>query len=301
MERREHGGVVGPVILISLGVIFLLNNLGLLDWGIWQTVLRLWPVLLIGAGLDLLIGRRSALGSLVVAILLLGVLAGAIWLHTTQPFGAARGTETVRQALDGATRAEVTISPGVGELTIGPLADGEVLLEGDIDLAQGETLRPEAARSGNALIYTLSTDQHEWNWGPWGVDRIWAVSLNPDIPLKLMVDVGVGTAELDLSELMLSQLEASSGVGRMVVTLPRQGDLEATIDGGIGELIIRIPAGVAARVTADSGLTAVNASPAFDRRGDSYYTANYAGADDRIDVFVKLGIGRIRIEAASSP
>jgi len=47
---------VAPVILIALGVIFLLNNLELLDL---ERVLRYWPVLLIGLGAYLLVARTS--------------------------------------------------------------------------------------------------------------------------------------------------------------------------------------------------------------------------------------------------
>src|SRR5512139_225381 len=101
-SRERHGGVVGPVILISLGVIFLLNNLGWLDWSVWSTVLRLWPVLLIGAGLDILFGRRSMWGSLLVALLLLAVLAGAIWLDQTRPAGPSAAAEAIEQSLEGA-------------------------------------------------------------------------------------------------------------------------------------------------------------------------------------------------------
>ena len=42
----RRGGLVGPAILVALGVVFLLNNLGYLGWGVWGTLLRLWPVLL---------------------------------------------------------------------------------------------------------------------------------------------------------------------------------------------------------------------------------------------------------------
>ncbi len=59
-EKKTHRvGLVWPVILISAGMMFLLNNLGLLSWNVWGTLWRLWPVLLIAAGLDILIGRRS--------------------------------------------------------------------------------------------------------------------------------------------------------------------------------------------------------------------------------------------------
>jgi lia operon protein LiaF len=74
-----RGSLAGPAVLIGLGIVFLLNNLGYLGWGIWDTLLRLWPVLLIAVGLDLLIGRRSALGSALLALLVVAALGAAIW------------------------------------------------------------------------------------------------------------------------------------------------------------------------------------------------------------------------------
>ena len=59
----RRGGLVGAAILVTLGVVLLLNNLGYLGWGVWETLGHLWPLLLIAIGLDLMIGRRSILGS----------------------------------------------------------------------------------------------------------------------------------------------------------------------------------------------------------------------------------------------
>jgi len=59
-QRRWRGSLVGPIILIGLGIVFLLNNLGLLSWSVWEVILRLWPILLIAIGLDILLGRRWA-------------------------------------------------------------------------------------------------------------------------------------------------------------------------------------------------------------------------------------------------
>ena len=77
MERLRRGSLVGPLILIGLGVVFLLNNLGALDWNVWEVIFSLWPVLLIAAGLDVLFGRRSGWGALVSLMLIVALLAGA--------------------------------------------------------------------------------------------------------------------------------------------------------------------------------------------------------------------------------
>ena len=48
---------VGPVIMIGLGVLFLLNNLGLLRF---SQIFKFWPVALIGLGIYLLIERTRS-------------------------------------------------------------------------------------------------------------------------------------------------------------------------------------------------------------------------------------------------
>ena len=51
-ERKRRSSLIGPTILIGLGIVFLLNNMGILDWNVWEVIFRLWPVLIIAAGLS---------------------------------------------------------------------------------------------------------------------------------------------------------------------------------------------------------------------------------------------------------
>ena len=46
MQRKRHGGLMGPVVLITIGVLFLAGQMG---WG--YSFRKLWPVLLIVIGL----------------------------------------------------------------------------------------------------------------------------------------------------------------------------------------------------------------------------------------------------------
>lgn len=54
--RNQTGAPVGPVLLIGLGVLFLLANLGLLDF---HRLIRYWPVFLIVLGAYMLYARLS--------------------------------------------------------------------------------------------------------------------------------------------------------------------------------------------------------------------------------------------------
>jgi hypothetical protein len=46
-QRRRRGGVVGPLVLIFIGAVFLLENTGYLPPNAWLNLWRLWPLLLV--------------------------------------------------------------------------------------------------------------------------------------------------------------------------------------------------------------------------------------------------------------
>ena len=54
---RTDGPPVGPAVMIGLGLIFLLNNLGLLRF---SQIFKFWPVALIGLGIYLLLERTRS-------------------------------------------------------------------------------------------------------------------------------------------------------------------------------------------------------------------------------------------------
>jgi hypothetical protein len=305
MEARyRRGGLVGPVILIGLGVIFLLNNLGRLDWGVWLFILRLWPVLLIGAGLDLLVGRRSIWGSLLVVVVMLGVLAGAVLFYQQRGWG---GTELARQsisrALEEATSADVTLDFGLGALSVGALSEGGNLIEGTVELYRGERLVEHYAVVAEEAQYSLSPEGDTWNAFPNWPARMarWDVALSPNIPVVLTIDSGVGETVLDLRGLQVIELSVDGGLGTMRLTLPAQGDLEGDLNVGIGAVEILVPQGVAVRMQVDGGLSNVVVPAGYVRDGDVYTSPGYASAENRVLLHVEGGIGQIRIQAAPMP
>ena len=84
--RRERSSFVWPIILIVIGVVFLLDNLGLLGRHLWDNIWQLWPILLVAIGLDSLFRRNEIAGpvfmiGLGVAFLLgtAGLIGWGVW------------------------------------------------------------------------------------------------------------------------------------------------------------------------------------------------------------------------------
>lgn len=64
---------IGALVLIFLGVVFLLNNFGLIPWSSWNFLWKLWPLILIFMGLEVVFGS-SHLGNTLLFVLVLGIL-----------------------------------------------------------------------------------------------------------------------------------------------------------------------------------------------------------------------------------
>jgi hypothetical protein len=305
MEERRHyrGGLVWPVILISAGVIFLLNNLGVVSWGIWESLWRLWPVVLIAIGLDILIGRRSILGSLVVALLLIAALVVAASLSVPRWTSRAEvdRTESINHVLQNASSADVEIDFGTGSLQVGALAESNALVEGHVDLSRDERLTDEYRETGGVGRLRLKSENSGFALGTDSLNtenKRWELGLNRDIPMTLKIGTGVGRSTLDLARLKLTHLEINGGVGETGVTLPSQGRLDAQIDSGVGEATVTIPQGMAARIRVNRGLGSVDVSGNYSRRGDEYTSSDFNTAANRVDLQVNGGVGRIVIRQA---
>jgi hypothetical protein len=303
--HARRGGLVGPIILIGAGIMFLLNNMGVLGWNVWFELLRLWPVLLIAIGLDILIGRRSAVGSLVIAVLLLGVLGTAIWLAVPGSPVLATGqgltTQQINQPLEGATRAVVDIAPGIGELRISAGQESAGLVEGQVSLAQNEQLTRNFNKIGNTANFTLRTEGTADTW-PFGFaqtqwqNKTWTLQLGRDVPIDLRLETGIGKADVDLSGLNITSLNVNTGVGQTVLTLPRQGRLNASIEGGVGEARITVPAGMAARIHTNGGLGKTNVKGNYVHQGEEYVSPNYDSAENQVDLTINGGVGNVTIQ-----
>ena len=305
-ERHGRGGFVGPIILIGAGLIFLLNNLGVVGWDIWATLLRLWPILLIAVGLDLLVGRRFPLGSVLLALVLIVVLVLAVRGTLTTPVVASDAgvdrTETISQDLGSEERAEVDIKFGTGNLNISALNEGSgQLVQGTVDLSRDERVTDSYRVSNGVGYYTLES-QGSWSWGAevfTDQGKDWDLGLNRDIQLDLEVDAGAGKSVLDLGVLNLRRFNLDGGVGQVTVKLPAAGRYDMTINGGVGQVTLMVPEGLAARVRVDGGLGGVDVQGDFQRQGDVYITGDYNTAADRATIEVNGGVGRTVIKTLS--
>ena len=302
---RRRGTVVWPLLLIAVGSLLLLQNLGLLPWSLWGQTWRLWPLVLVLIGLELLLGGRVRGGAL--AVVTLGLLAVGVWALVGAPgarvAGGERERRTFDQPLQGATQANVRAEFGAGELRIGALEPGgdrlaSMAFDGPAAAAPEPSFSIQDGRAD--LRYALSGRRGFGPpfFGPNGGGMSMELRLAPEVPTSLRVSLGAAQARLDLSKLKLSQVELETGASSTWLRLPEAGGAtSARLEAGAASIDVELPAGVAAQVRYDGGLSTLNVqNPRLQPTGDhTYRTADYDSNPNRVDMRVETGVTTVTI------
>lgn len=297
-KENRHIKLVGPTILIGIGVILLLNNLGYLDWSFWD-VLNLWPILLVAAGLELLVGRRSLLGSFISALIVLGLLAGGVWFVSMSEI--TRTTAQVieiRESRGDITAARVTLSPAVAQINVAALNDSANFVEGTALHRPGERVTQSFTRGDPARLNVKTSGSVGVATGP-GRRYVWDFSFHPDVTLDLTIDAGMGDINLDLRALSLESVNVNAGMGAVTVKLPETGNFDVEVDSGMGTVEIEVPPGMGVRLQTDTAIVGRNLPADYTRNNNRYTSPNYATAENRADIQVDLGMGSITIREVS--
>ncbi|MBL7162648.1 MAG: hypothetical protein ISS57_08585 [Anaerolineales bacterium] len=288
LRRNE---IVGPVIMFGLGGVFLLSNFGWLNWNAWDTLWRLWPLLIIAIGLEIMVGRRSVWISILGVAVIFAALFGLLWLSGIGPLGGQPiQSELIDQELGDAIRAEISLSPVVGEMRVDALEDSNALIAGEVSVGRGRQVWSNYKLQGTTAVYSLgSRNPVSFPGNAWD----WRLGLSPDTPIELEASMAAGDMDLDLAEVMLSGLDASQAVGDLSITLPAGEALHGDISQAVGQIVIYVPEDVSVRVEISKALSSLTVPSDFVERGDYYYSPGYESSDTLIDLDISQAIGNI--------
>jgi hypothetical protein len=287
-----------PFLLISLGGLLLLQVLGLLPVGLWEVLIRLWPLLLIALGLDMLIGHRSRGRALLVLFLSSLLLIAALLLAALRANLAPAGqTQPIIQSTHGVERAEVTIDFKSGELNLSALGGSVYLMEGQLTHGPLESLQQRyLVKEGVGRLNLLQ--QQDLLIIPFVKESAqWDVHLTPDLPLTLDVRANRDNMNLDLSGLPhLTDLNLRTGEGAARVIFSVEASLRASLKTGDGAVTLTIPTDLPTRLTVNSDSTRLFAPPRFSRVGRVYTTQNFSTAGPYLDLEVEGEGGEVNVQ-----
>jgi hypothetical protein len=323
---RVNRGLLGwGVFFIVTGAVPLAVRNGMLDPARLNGAFDLWPLVLVGIGLGLLLaGTKAAiLGGLVVAVTC-GIMAGSLLAGATAfGFGTAAGAcglgsasgagdafETRQGSFTGP--ADVRIRMRCGSITGSSGAGPGWMVAGTAspglapDIAQSEALLTVTAPSGGGP--TLGAAAAHWDVTlpdavaldlEVGVDAGSAgLGLDRSQVTRLDVSVNAGDARIGLREdTALVSLDASANAGAVTLDLP-SAPFRGRISVNLGSAEVCLPPGTALRVRADDvSLGSTNlAARDLVQQGSTWTTPGFAAAPVKVELDVSVNLGSFTLD-----
>ena len=196
--------------------------------------------------------------------------------------------------LQGANQASLKLSHGAGRIVLGPGAAPNELLNGTF--AGG--VKQRARKSGDELSAHLEARPFVFPpfFGGWqGLE--WNINLNRDVPLSLRLETGASQSELDLLDLKVTDLRVNTGASKTDLTLPANAGMTTVkVELGAASLDMTVPQGVAARIRAEQGVSAIEIDTnRFPYSNGIYESGDYSSAQNKVDIKIQAGAGRVAV------
>jgi hypothetical protein len=292
------GKLLTGTLLLLLGCLFLLVNLGYISWDIVEGLVKLWPLLLVAWGIGLMTRNTKLrfLGFLGPMILIFA-LVYVVWGYHHGDGGDIQAYN-VSQELTDVDEAKVTIKFAGGKLNVKSgssmnLIDGE--LETSADSAEPSLSYYEEDGMGYASLRRRGSTHS----GP-GMRNRWDVTLTDQIPLQIALVSEGATSSLDLDGLQIADLDVDVAASRINARFGR-GDMDAyvNIDAGVSSVRLEIPKQYGIRLVIDCSLCWKDLPDGMKKKsggGGAYYSKNYDTAPYRMDVEIDAGLSRVVLE-----
>jgi hypothetical protein len=298
---NRYRGIALPVVLIGLGLLALLANVGAITWGQIGRLVDLWPLLLIVIGIELILRRAAGppvATGVGAAVALVAVVAAVAYVAAGPGFQVGSQTGSASAPLGSAESGRLAVSGGGISITARTADIGSDLYRATFEYPQGE--QPTVKNQDGAVTIDFSGNRRHL-FGSIG-RRTLDISLSTQVAWTLNLSGGGINADANLSSGHLKGLSVSGGGVDLTVRLPApQGTVPISVSGGGINAELHRPAGVAARVTVSGGGSEIDADGSHRSAlaGSSVWSSpDYGGATDRYDISAAGGGCHVSIDTA---
>ena len=313
---HKKGDIVNSLfwgtLILLIGVTLLGVNTGYLSSDVWVNVWRLWPVLLIVWGLNIILRNTSLqfISYLSPVILILAFTYAATWAPVDNESGgwhlpkfigltAPESRDMAEYAYDYESTEDVhelNVEFDLGAASLDVESSSEDAYIGvEIRANTGEpTVNFEL--DGNTLKMYAASPHYQGKWG--NFKEKWNVQLPVGIPLSLDLDVGASACELDLEDMLLSHLDIDAGAASIDASLPAPDAEGYTVDIDLGasDLDLAFPEGTPLRIESDSALSTTNFKKAGLEKTDGYWCSEaYEPGTPFVDLSITSGVASINV------
>jgi len=301
------------VILISLGIIFILNNLGVLNFT-WYTLWRLWPLIFIFWGIAILpvrdVLKFSMLGGLLIlTIVVISKLpSNNPWhLHFNHHghnfnWSTEDEDETVNRNFKDqklsvpfdsvAMKGILNLDAAAGNFTMNDSTNELLSFSKTGDIGNYELTSGSPGKTRD--ISLKLTDSH--SSGSIKENKV-DIRLNTKPAWNLKFNIGAADMNLDLTRFLIDTATFDAGASSLDIRLGDRSPVTAvTFNAGASSIDVQIPKVSGCQVSSESFLVSKDFD-GFDKKSDHIYqTPNFKSCKSKIFITVKTAVSSIAIK-----
>lgn len=292
------------VILISLGIVFLLNNLGYVPWSVWFRILFLWPIILIAIGIEIIF-RKTSLSFLTILspLLFMAAILGPTYFQKVELHKAYCVLETYKWSEDldtSVVKVTAIVQVRAGNLEIS--SDTEKLISAKLDYWKRKPITTYEYSGFDSSATVEIRDKERgwkgWSWRAWGA-KDWDIKLTERIPINLRIYAKATDGELDLSDLKIKNLNLDIKAANFNIKL---GDMVDQVNGRIESdacrLCLLIPEDIGLKIENHAKLTSTSFSGLSILKYDNIYqTPNFEQASQKINLSLEGSVTRLVVKS----
>jgi LiaI-LiaF-like transmembrane region len=312
--RIDRGFFGWGVFFIALGAVPLAVDLGWVQADQVRDLWRLWPLILVGIGVGVLLARSqlALVGTLIISLTFGLAIGGLVSGAGSVPFVGCGSGEQAGGPTSGtlAGSATMDVNWACGGLTVFDQSGSgwQLSASGNAETAVTASDTNVTVRSAGSFRLTALGE------------RQLTVTLPTDPTIALHLKQGFGDGTITLRSAHLSDLEAkvSFGSGHVEargatltglldlsfdfgsgdVALPL-GNYSGTVKSSFGSLTMCAPASLGVRVTASAGFGSSEFGPGFTEVNGAWQSSDYGSAQNRADLTVSTSFGSFNMSRCS--
>lgn len=288
------GRIFWGLLLVVVGALILANNFGWADVH-WDNLWRLWPLMIVAAGLSVLSLRNWVWRLITVVFVILAL--GTVVLVSLVDYGdlsASKTYNTTSQKISNEVNlADVTVKAGASRINVNT-ADQDAVVDTKLN-SNFVGLNQQVGLNGNTQVVTLSMESNRHWWRGNG-NSVLDINLTRKLPLKLTLEIGASDTNVDLSKAKVQSVNVKAGASSFVLRLGDQLD-NTTVDisSGVSSVVLQVPSGSGVRAEIDGGLASKDMADLVES-GGVYESPNYVAAAKKVTVTGSIGLASFTIE-----
>jgi hypothetical protein len=316
MVNREK--LTWGLVLLGIGALFLLQNLGVLNF-YWGSVWRLWPLIIVIIGINLVL-PKNIVGNLLSVLIILGAFFFLVFIGSspdksiTRMLGNGDTTDVkgmvyertdrngkpwqvfAQDFRDSVETVNLKISGGAIAYKIGPPTDQHLFYAETEREITKNIMVYHASKGVATIMFSIdSLSQRISN-----LDRVknfTNINLHPLPVWNLKLNLGAGSADFDLSGNKIQKMDVNCGAASFTALLgaPLEKSL-ISIDSGAGSVKVQIPSTAPCILHVKTGLSSRD-FPGFKKVDNhTFQTPGFSADVPHYVINLKGGLSSFTVE-----